>query len=205
MKIELVEGGKMPERKSAGAAGYDVYAREVELHKIPVLIDPFCKTVDDDGQLWSATTGGHIYGATIKLGFKVDCSNPWIGEDGNGGEYPCNWAALLLPRSGWGTDYGFRLKNSVGVVDPDYRGEVIMKATFDECPPELLEFAESSSCNGCKHDTCEQCDYHSLGAPGKPRPGQLLFVPCYVGELQQVDKLDDTERGAGGFGSTGHK
>jgi len=112
-----------------------------------------------------------------------------------------NFSAMLLPRSGWGTKYGFRLLNTTGIIDSDYRGEVIMKVAFNKCLPELLRFSESY-CNGCAH-SCEPCNYRKVGVKKEqPRVGQMLIVPCYIGELKQVDFLDETERGEGGFGST---
>ena len=205
MKIELIEGGKMPERMSDGAVGFDCYAREVELHTTPIHVDKFSIDAANGGY---ATTGGATYGATIKLGFKVDCSKPhdYVGgnrrNDSFNGYGDANFGAFLFPRSGWARKYGFRLKNTIGVIDPDYRGEVIAEVEFDECPPELLEYA-NSECNGCaEYNECEaDC---STSVSSQPRACQMVFLPCYVGALMQVEKLDDTERGANGFGSTGH-
>lgn len=154
MKIELVEGGKAPKRMSDGAAGFDVFARRIVMH--PAI-------------------GGDPAGFDLALGFKLDCSSPTV--------FGMTFAGLLLPRSGWGVKYGFRLRNTTGVIDPDYRGEVVMAASCNELPPEL---------HMSLNETRDQ-----------PRVGQLLFVPCYVGDLAVVDRLDDTPRGAGGFGSTG--
>lgn len=193
MKIELVEGGKMPQRMSDGAVGYDCFAREVILHESMIV----STNMDNRGVRKSIKT------ADIHLGFKVDCSiqvvHPSVAAK-------MAYAGMLLPRSGWGANYGFRLRNTVGVIDPDYRGEVIMKVAFDRCPPELLEFAKSP-CNGCDAgcvgiQACYENNHYVDRMAEQPRPGQLLFVPCYVGNLMQVDKLDDTKRGDGGFGST---
>jgi dUTP pyrophosphatase len=106
--------------------------------------------------------------ATIHLGFAIDMDVLKVDE-------PLLFGALLLPRSGWGTKYNFRLKNTTGVIDPDYRGEVVMEAYYDKEPP--LE----------------------VGA----RVGQMLIVPVYAGELFIFDELSTTERGEGGFGHTG--
>lgn len=200
MKYKLFPGGRAPERMSDGAAGFDVWARSVELVKGPHVLDHHHNGCS--GGYVSPADRHHVIGARISLGFAIDTSQmqpnlhtltPHMAN-----------AAVLLPRSGWGTKYGFRLRNTAGVIDPDYRGEVVMVAEFDECPPELLAFAESECCSVCDcGNCCDQCDYYGIGAPGRPRVGQMLIVPCYVGELQQVDQLDDTSRGAGGFGSTG--
>lgn len=205
MRIERVEGGKAPQRMTGGAVGFDVFARKVDL--VSELVPP------DGG-------GEPPASAKIHLGFKIDCNAPHFGvgskwkvdersginkryTDGN--TYELNFAAMLLPRSGWGRDYGFRLKNTAGIIDPDYRGEVIMEAVFDECPPDLATFY-GSHCNGCAiNKQTKDCDACVLSNSlfGQPRVGQMILVPAYVGDLQVVDKLDDTERGAGGFGSTG--
>lgn len=110
-----------------------------------------------------------VFTADIKLGFYLEPPPPANG---------LSWCAMLLPRSGWGTKYGFRLRNTVGLIDNDYRGELEMKISFDAgfgWPPLT---------------------------PGA-RVGQLVFVQTYVGELTLVDELTDTDRGEGGFGHTG--
>lgn len=160
MQIMLIDGGRAPQRMSDGAAGYDVFARRVDMIGGP--------KVD------------------IRLGFAIDCNGPHVTAvpDSLGTTYPdlpLNFAALLLPRSGWGAKYGFGLRNTLGVIDPDYRGEVIMCAEYQILPPELRDFEEGQEL----------------------RVGQLLIVPCYVGGLQMMDKLSETARGANGFGSTG--
>lgn len=160
MKIKFIEGGILPKRMSPLAAGFDVYARDVELLYVPADI---------------VGLGAVPYGANIKLGFAVDCSV--ISSEIAG------FFGLLLPRSGWGDKYGFRLRNTAGVIDADYRGEVEMRVEFDECPPELSYFTDD---------------------PRKPlRVGQIIFMPYYAGGLQVVEDLSVTERGDGGFGSTG--
>lgn len=91
---------------------------------------------------------------------------------------PEGHVALLLPRSSTGAKFGLDLNNTVGVIDSDYRGE--WKAALRT-----------------KHQipfTWNQGD----------RILQFLVVPIANVVLEQVDSLDETERGAGGFGSTGN-
>lgn len=92
-------------------------------------------------------------------------------------EVPANHVALILPRSGAGSKYGLELNNTCGVIDSDYRGEWI---------------ANIRTKNG---------EYYpwSIG----DRILQFLIVPVADVTLELVDELDTTERGAGGFGSTG--
>lgn len=88
-------------------------------------------------------------------------------------------ALLIFARSGLATKHGISLANGVGVVDPDYRGELIVSV--------LNNSSE---------------DYEI--SPGD-RIAQLVIVPFVRAEVAVVDELSDTERGAGGFGSTGKK
>lgn len=85
--------------------------------------------------------------------------------------------ALVFPRSGLASKHGISLSNAVGVIDSDYRGEIIC----------LL-----------KNDSDQEFVIH----PGD-RIAQLAFFPIYRAVWEEVAELGDTERGAGGFGSTG--
>lgn len=87
---------------------------------------------------------------------------------------PEGWVGLVVPRSSLGLK-GFRLRNTVGVIDSDYRGEI--KLAFEGYTPELDD-----------------------------RVAQLVLVPHWVGAVERmasIDDLDTTDRGEGGFGSTG--
>ncbi len=88
-----------------------------------------------------------------------------------------DYVALIFARSGLGIKYGVAPANCVGVVDSDYRGEVMV-------------------------------GLHNAGAedytvqPGD-RIAQMMIVPVVQAEITLADELDETARGAGGFGSTG--
>ncbi|MCL2766412.1 MAG: dUTP diphosphatase [Peptococcaceae bacterium] len=84
---------------------------------------------------------------------------------------------LVFPRSGLATKHGISLANAVGVIDSDYKGE-ILAAIYN------------------------QSDETYIINPGE-RIAQLLFLPVYHAMLEQVTELSDSKRGAGGFGSTG--
>lgn len=86
-------------------------------------------------------------------------------------------AALVLPRSGLGHKEGIVLGNLVGLIDSDYQGELMI------------------SCwnRGAKEFTIR---------PGE-RVAQLIIVPIVQVGFQIVDQFADSERGAGGFGSSG--
>ncbi len=85
--------------------------------------------------------------------------------------------SLIFSRSGMGAKSGISLANSVGVIDADYRGELKVA---------LINHG--------------QADY--TVNPGD-RVAQLMFVPVLHAMFEETDCLDQTERGAGGFGSTG--
>lgn len=98
-------------------------------------------------------------------------------------EIPQGWAGFIYPRSGLATNHGLYLANSTGVIDCDYRGEII-------CAMRL-----HSSMEAYKIKKYE-------------RIAQLVIMPVWVGILENVDelyKLSDTERGEGGFGHTGKR
>ena len=88
-----------------------------------------------------------------------------------------DYVALVFARSGLGIKHGIAPANCVGVIDSDYRGEILVGLQ------------------------------NSGGSEFTIRPGdriaQLMVVPVVQPRLRLVDELDETGRGAGGFGSTG--
>lgn len=94
-------------------------------------------------------------------------------------ELPEGYVGLNFARSGLATKRGLAPANKVGVIDSDYRGE-IMVALHN---------------HGCENQTVE---------PGE-RISQLLIMPVVQAEFEETDELSDTVRGDGGFGSTGRK
>ena len=85
--------------------------------------------------------------------------------------------AYIYARSGLGIKHGICLSNGVGVVDSDYRGEISVG---------LINLGPE--------------DYTIM--PGE-RIAQMVFAPVIRGRLVEAEKLPDTRRGEGGFGSTG--
>ena len=94
-------------------------------------------------------------------------------------EIPVGYAGFIYARSGLASKRGLAPANKVGVVDADYRGEVMVALH--------------------NHSTTEQTI-----AP-RERIAQLVIAPFLKVDFQQVDVLSDTQRGEGGFGSTGRK
>lgn len=83
----------------------------------------------------------------------------------------------IFARSGLATKEGLRPSNCVGVCDEDYTGEYIVAIHNDTNETKTI-------------------------SPGQ-RIAQLVFLPYIIEEIEIVEELDQTERGAGGFGSTG--
>ena len=87
------------------------------------------------------------------------------------------YVAIIASRSSMAYKYGIAMGNGIGVIDSDYRGEISV-------------FLRNNS------------DTDFVVHPGD-RVAQLLLMPVALPEIIEVDELSDTERGAGGFGSTG--
>lgn len=98
-------------------------------------------------------------------------------ETGLSFEIPAGYHMKLFMRSSTGRNTGLRLSNCVGIVDSSYRGEVM--ACFNNIDQRTYEI--------------KQGDRFLQGLIEKDIPV----------EFEEVDKLDETERGTGGFGSTG--
>ena len=92
-------------------------------------------------------------------------------------ETPTGYASLILARSGLASKQGLAPANKVGLVDSDYRGEVKVALHNHSNVPQMINPME--------------------------RIAQLMIVPYLSCEFDVVDELSDTERGEGGFGSTG--
>lgn len=94
-------------------------------------------------------------------------------------EIPDGCVGLVFPRSGLACKSGIALRNCVGVIDSGYRGEVMVTLTNDT----EFDFVVSAG----------------------DRVAQMVVMPYVPCTLEVVDELSDTERGDGGYGSTGIK
>lgn len=88
-------------------------------------------------------------------------------------------AAMILPRSGLGHKHGIVLGNLVGLIDSDYQGELMVSCWNRGDKPFTMEIGE--------------------------RIAQLVIVPVVQAEYNFVEEFEATDRGEGGFGSTGTK
>ena len=87
------------------------------------------------------------------------------------------WCALIVPRSGLGHKHGLVMGNLVGVIDADYQGPLMISCWNRGTQPYTIAVGE--------------------------RIAQLLLVPVGQAQLRIVDEFKPSERGEGGFGSTG--
>ena len=92
---------------------------------------------------------------------------------------PEGLVGLVYARSGLASKRGLAPANKVGVIDSDYRGEIMVALHNHGTAPQTVARGE--------------------------RIAQIVFTPYHTAEFQVCDELDSTERGEGGFGSTGRK
>ena len=88
-----------------------------------------------------------------------------------------NTCAVLAPRSGLGHKKGIVLGNLIGIIDSDYQGEIKISCWNRGSSPQIIQPLE--------------------------RIAQLMFIPIFQPILRVVEEFEETERGGGGFGSTG--
>ena len=128
-------------------------------------------------------TRGSAYAAGYDLYACIDKEiNIYAGETVKVGTglsiaIPDGYFGAIFARSGLATKEGLRPANCVGVCDSDYRGEYIIALHNDSATMRVIE-------------------------PGE-RIAQLVVMPYLAVDFIESDKLDQTDRGAGGFGSTG--
>ena len=94
-------------------------------------------------------------------------------------EVPEGYAGLIYARSGLATKKGLAPANKVGVVDADYRGEIMVALHNHSKETATVENGE--------------------------RIAQMVITPYLMADFVECDELSDTVRGEGGFGSTGRK
>ena len=105
-------------------------------------------------------------------------------------EIPKGFVGLVFPRSSI-RKTGLQLSNSVGVIDSGYRGE--LQATFNKL------FGGEAMYDEMKVKETQPNDFYKVG----DRVAQIMIIPHPDIQFEEADELSDTERGEGGFGSTG--
>ena len=143
---------------------------------------------------------GNLIANTLKVKFKKlhqDAITPTYAKNGDAGldltamdirwsenyieygtgiavEIPRGYVGFIFPRSSVSKKQNFYLKNAVGVIDSGYRGEIMLRFNVSETHYEVGD-----------------------------KIGQLIILPYPEIQLQEVNELTSTDRGEGGFGSTG--
>ena len=122
--------------------------------------------------------GADLY-ANIKEEIEINPGETEFIKTGISLEIPEGLVGLIYPRSGLSCKEGLAPANKVGVIDSDYRGEIIVALHNHS--------KEKRTINP------------------KERIAQIIFTPYIKGQFNIVNNLSDTQRGNGGFGSTGKK
>ena len=121
--------------------------------------------------------GYDLYGPQNENGIGIPAHETKLIDTGIAIELPKGTFGAIFARSGLATKQGLRPANCVGVIDSDYRGEIKVALHNDS-------------------------NEHRVVSGGE-RIAQLVVIPYLNVELFEADELSDTERGEGGFGSTG--
>ncbi len=124
----------------------------------------------------AAAAGADLYALT---GAVLQPGQTALMHTGIALEIPEGYAGLIYARSGLATKRGLAPANKVGVIDADYRGEIMVSLHNHSSQVQSVEAGE--------------------------RIAQLVVTPFLRVEFDETDDLSDTARGAGGFGSTGTK
>lgn len=134
----------------------------------------------------SVTLPTYATAASAGVDLCADLKEPLIVNPGGNVKIPTGLAielpsqqvvALVFARSGLASRHGMGLTNGVGVIDSDYRGEIQVLMHNSGPQPVIIN-------------------------PGD-RIAQMLFMPVFHALFEEVAELQDTDRGTGGFGSTG--
>lgn len=122
--------------------------------------------------------GADLYALSDEV-LKIGAGQTLLVHTGISAEIPEGYVGLVFARSGLATKKGIAPANKVGVIDSDYRGEI------------------------------QVCLYNQSGSEQEIEPfervAQLVIMPYVCADFEEAEELSDTERGTGGFGSTGRK
>lgn len=127
----------------------------------------------------TAGSAGYDLCACIDAPQTIEPGERCVFPSGLAAEIPAGTAGFVFTRSGLGIKKGIHVTNGVGVIDSDYRGEI-------------------------------RIGLHNLSAePYTVQPGeriaQMIIMPYFAPVIEEVTSLTETDRGVGGFGSTGTK
>ena len=120
--------------------------------------------------------GADLY-ACLDAAVTIEAHETKLIPTGLAMEIPVGWAGLVCARSGLAMKRHLAPANKVGVIDPDYRGELMVALHNHGTVPQTIEAGE--------------------------RIAQLVLTPYLTAQFFEAEDLSDTVRGEGGFGSTG--
>ena len=124
------------------------------------------------------SAGADLY-ACIDEPITIEAGKTVLVHTGIAMEIPVGYVGLVFARSGLASKKGLAPANKVGVIDADYRGEIMVALHNHSDEARTIEAGE--------------------------RVAQIALLPVLAADFEVVDDLTDTARGAGGFGSTGRK
>ncbi|HJB92640.1 MAG TPA: dUTP diphosphatase [Candidatus Borkfalkia stercoripullorum] len=127
----------------------------------------------------SANAAGADLYALTDHDIRIGANETAVVHTGLAAEIPEGYVGLIFARSGLATRKGLAPANKVGVIDSDYRGEIRVALHNDSKYMQTVEPYE--------------------------RIAQLVVMPYVFARFEESEELSDTERGEGGFGSTGSK
>lgn len=186
IKMHVLPGGKMPERKTIGAGGYDVSLRAIvsayEMENATPGKPSLRKTLFDFENIPNdPEVARHIIKTKEGLVYRMDPGESVLVGIGFLTEMNMPLLYWVAPRSGLASRDGITVTNAPGTVDADYRGEAGV----------LVYNRNNNKSYDLKHNM---------------RIAQIIFSECVIPEILPVNNYLDfsqTGRGAGGFGSTG--
>ena len=131
----------------------------------------------------------------VATSMEIDVEGNIVYGTGLAFEIPEGHVGLVFPRSSI-CKKDLVLSNAVGIVDSHYRGEVMFKFR----PTMMAQEGDTSAYeSGAVINTPFPLNTYALGE----RIGQLIIMPYPVVEFEEAEELSDTDRGKGGYGSTG--
>ena len=189
VRIHLLPGGKMPERKTEGAVGFDTAIRAVVSPMEMDSANPVLrKTLFDFNEVpkdnpYTERQIVIVPGqAGNQLAYQMDPGESVLVGIGFITEMKWPMFYWVAPRSGLAAKWGITVTNAPGTVDPDYRGEAGV-LVYNRNPHPFLLHKDM-------------------------RIAQIIFQEAIIPDIEQIfnyEDLSDTNRGTGGFGSTGIK
>lgn len=141
------------------------------------------KTVRDNARIprraTSDAAGADLYACLDTDSVEIGAGETVLIPTGISAEIPSGYAGFILARSGLASKRGLAPANKVGLIDSDYRGELMVALHNHGTVPQTVDNYE--------------------------RVAQLMIIPYIQADYEETDELSDTVRGEGGFGSTGKK